>query len=253
MLKSYSCSSSYVHLFTLSGASGDKIIDGHEVKPHSLPYMAALYAGKPQKFICGGFLILPNYVLTAAHCKKEKIIVYLGAHNISKKEMSRQMIPVQSSIPHEKYDRKTLANDIMLLKLKHKAKLTNKVRTIGIPKRNVPVWPGTICSVAGWGFTTENGKESSVLREVKVKVQAPCQIYKVMVGNPGLRGDSGGPLVCPDNMKIPTAVGILSFGTNTYENSQNKNIYASVSAYREWIERKIKTSSSVYRVTLRRD
>ncbi|XP_039622726.1 granzyme B-like [Polypterus senegalus] len=236
--------------FSLAGASGDKIIKGHEVKPHSRPYMAALYAGKPQKFICGGFLILPNYVLTAAHCKKDKIIVYLGSHNISKKEMSRQMIPVQSSIPHEKYDRKTLANDIMLLKLKHKAKLTNKVRTIGIPKRDVPVWPGTICWVAGWGFTTENGKESSVLREVKVKVQAPCaSASQICARGAGIKGacegDSGGPLVCPDNMKIPTAVGILSFETDTCENSLNKNIYVSVSAYREWIERKIKSSSSM--------
>ena len=46
-----------------------KIIGGHEAKPHSRPYMVFLQSktsGEP--YICGGFLVREDFVLTAAHC-----------------------------------------------------------------------------------------------------------------------------------------------------------------------------------------
>lgn len=43
-----------------------EIIGGREVSPHSRPFMASIQYGATH--ICGGVLIHPQWVLTAAHC-----------------------------------------------------------------------------------------------------------------------------------------------------------------------------------------
>ena len=46
-----------------------KIIGGHEVTPHSRPYMAySVSKTSGRTSVCGGFLVSTNFVLTAAHC-----------------------------------------------------------------------------------------------------------------------------------------------------------------------------------------
>lgn len=42
------------------------LVGGVEVTPHSLPYQVAILINNA--YFCGGVLISPKYVLTAAHC-----------------------------------------------------------------------------------------------------------------------------------------------------------------------------------------
>ncbi|XP_009322785.1 PREDICTED: cathepsin G-like [Pygoscelis adeliae] len=98
-----------------------RIIGGWEAKPHSRPYMAYLLIGSESgRSQCGGFLLRPNAVLSAAHCVARKtkvnITVTLGAHNISKKEPSQQVFHIRHWVIHPSYSGDTLENDIMLLK-----------------------------------------------------------------------------------------------------------------------------------------
>ncbi|ELK32444.1 Granzyme B [Myotis davidii] len=94
-------------------AQAVKIIGGHEVKPHSRPYMAFLRIRISDRKRCGGFLVREDFVLTAAHCWGRSITVILGAHNIRKRERTQQVIPVKTAIRHPNYHPKV--NDIMLL------------------------------------------------------------------------------------------------------------------------------------------
>lgn len=229
-----------------------EIIGGHEAKPHSRPYMAYLqimdeYSGIKK---CGGFLIREDFVLTAAHCSGSKINVTLGAHNIKEQEKTQQVIPVVKIIPHPAYNAKTISNDIMLLKLKSKAKRTSAVKPLNLPRRNVKVKPGDVCYVAGWGKLGPMGKYSNTLQEVELTVQEDqkCESYlknyfdkanEICAGDPKIkrasfRGDSGGPLVCKK-----VAAGIVSYGQN---DGSTPRAFTKVSTFLSWIKKTMKKS-----------
>uniref|UniRef100_A0A8D1ZUM4 Granzyme H (cathepsin G-like 2, protein h-CCPX) n=1 Tax=Sus scrofa TaxID=9823 RepID=A0A8D1ZUM4_PIG len=177
-------------------AEAGEIIGGHEAKPHSRPYMAYLQIqDQDNRSRCGGFLIREDFVLTAAHCWGSSINVTLGAHNIKKQEETQQVIPVRKAIRHPDYNEKRISNDIMLLQLERKAKLTKAVKTLGLPGAKARVKPGQVCSVAGWGQVAR-GIQTSTLQEAKLRVQDdvacefpfPSGYYhrasQICVGNP---------------------------------------------------------------------
>ncbi|XP_069820844.1 granzyme A-like [Dendropsophus ebraccatus] len=230
----------------ISEGSDLSIVNGHEAKPNSRPYMASIRNEKHHS--CGGILIAKDWVLTAAHCTmhKGKTKVILGAHSISAstKESGRQILSVKKGIPHPNY--RTHGNDIQLMKLSSKAKLGRKVKLLPLPETFEDVDAGTVCETAGWG-RIEGGKSPKHLMEVNVSTisRKECQkrfkgeitenMICTSVGPKGediCNGDSGGPLICDGVFR-----GILSFGHKQCGKPNGAAVYTRlIEEYIDWIQ-----------------
>ncbi|KAG7275867.1 hypothetical protein CRUP_033280 [Coryphaenoides rupestris] len=140
-----------------------KIVGGTVATVESHPWVAAIFwttKTRRQVFRCGGSLIAPCWVLSAAHCfpdgagtKVRRLSVFLGKSALNEtNESSEQMFQVEELIVHEGYDNSkgSFDHDIALLRLKGHgqcAKETKSVRTVCLPPPGQRLQSGIQCHV----------------------------------------------------------------------------------------------------------
>lgn len=262
-------------------SEGSPLIGGYFWKaiPGQFPWMALLkYSSKSGEknkysFNCGGSLITPSYVLTAAHCNVPSLFeVRLGEHNITSHSDCNhsesclypvQDIPVVEKISHESYKKRVRQHDIALLNLQRPAKLTTRfVGTVCLPTsednqlKSLNSELLSKMSVMGWGIT-ETGKTSDVLKTANLKfvpfeecvdrfLSYDQTIYEGNFCAGGTnatdpcRGDSGGPItreVRMNNKWKAVQYGILSGGVDCNHDYGEffPAVYVDISFYLEWI------------------
>ncbi|CAG7819783.1 unnamed protein product [Allacma fusca] len=198
------------------GNSVHRIVGGSEVTPHQYPFMAALLMD--DKYFCGGSLIDRQHVLTAAHCVESasKIEVFLGSHDLTDEEDSRQYQSVNSSyiLQHPGFDSKTGANDIAIIRLAELVTFDRHVQPVYLPSPESMSnsFTGYQLTTMGWGEANksrENPSISPVLRKASASIipNSVCkQTFKDVItgnvmcssgsrGDSPCHGDSGSPLV----------------------------------------------------------
>ncbi|XP_029475520.1 granzyme A-like [Rhinatrema bivittatum] len=226
-----------------------EIIGGTEASPHSMPFMALIVGDK----MCGGTLIKPNWVLTAAHCSVcINTEVILGVHSLSQIGKEQQKFKIKQAVPYPSYNKMTHEHDLKLLQLDKSAYLNRNVAVLSLPTKEKNITVGTKCEVAGWGKTNnEDTSVSDTLMHVTISIldRKVCNDKKHYNFNPVITnnmlcagdarggrdtcgGDSGGPLLCNNVLQ-----GITSFGGTICGDAWKPGIYTRLTdQYLQWIK-----------------
>lgn len=264
-----------------AGDDGARVIGGHAARRGDWPWQVKILAPDPEergRFAghCGGALIAPRWILTAAHCfaggrsgrqelfardllivegqtKVDRVVTIEGA--------GKSGLKVETVIVHEDFDRKVFANDIALVKLSEPA-ASRPVLLAGRGDGAIEA-AGRPTIVTGWGYTkADHGWDDQYLPTELQEVQLPivdrdvcreayrdssmrmnpidtrslCAGFKEG-GKDACQGDSGGPLVAQRPDGRWAQLGIVSWGAGCAE-ANRYGVYTRVAAFRDWIAAK---------------
>ncbi|XP_045211255.2 coagulation factor IX-like isoform X2 [Mercenaria mercenaria] len=242
---------------------GKRIVGGRSATPGSWPWQVMLK--KDGEVKCGGSILYNNVILTAAHCLKGETNlqaweVYVGKYHKESTDETERRHTIERFIPHEKFNSRTLDNDIGLLVVKEPIEFTDYVQPICLhqpkPPKNRVRPPKGQCFTTGWGKTKGTGHDD-VLKEVQLDRKIPLLCNQFLFG-PKLKsppkekgtafcagyqnadacyGDSGGPYSCKIGGKWYIK-GIVSSGRDCGQPGWY-GIYANVPMFIGWINRQI--------------
>ncbi|KAL3778872.1 hypothetical protein HJC23_005979 [Cyclotella cryptica] len=216
-----------------SDDTNQNIVGGVEAISGRYPYTVALTSNGFQ--FCGGSLIAPDTVITAAHCMDgTSFNVVIGRHDL--RTSSGEEIARKTEIVHPNYDGNSMVNDFAIVLLSRA--ITQNVQFIKLNNNITNPSAGAISRTMGWGDTTEGGTGSNVLREVDLPIitNDSCnqkysgEIFDSMIctfqpGKDSCQGDSG----------TDTLIGIVSWGIGCATN-QYPGVYSRVSNGYDWIK-----------------
>uniref|UniRef100_UPI003AAFECBE transmembrane protease serine 2-like n=1 Tax=Centroberyx gerrardi TaxID=166262 RepID=UPI003AAFECBE len=241
-----------------SGVNSSRALGGQPATLGSWPWQVSLQVEGSHR--CGGAIITPYWILTAAHCvagnsNPADWTVYAGVVD-SLGALFNPAHSVSRIVAHEDYSSLTLRNDIALMKLSNPFHVTAS-RNIGpvcLPTVGLNITAPQSCWISGFGGT-ENGVSPYLMEaEVSLVDSADCnssiayngRITQDMLcagateaGAHACHGDGGGPLVAQRD-GVWWLLGDSSWGDQcTVQNTPG--VYGNVTYFLGWIYHQLGT------------
>jgi secreted trypsin-like serine protease len=239
------------------------IVNGVPVEIADHPWQVALirgYVDEPRRAqFCGGSLIAPDMVLTAAHCVDNPIVrrrasrldIVAGATGYAS---GGERLKADAIFVHPQWDDETMDYDFAIVKLKTASTLGRRIALA-----SGPATPGVKGMVTGWGAIAENGPTSDRLLGADVPIVANTECARIsgydpvtdrmlcagfeQGGTDSCQGDSGGPFVVSTSGS-PVLTGVVSWGEGCAR-KERFGVYANVASVEPWIRTLMAGSASV--------